>query len=881
MRSFLGLYVAALLLAVGQLWAQQPAQGPAGARVNLQEGWQLQSSAKIVQKGDVLSSEGFEATGWYPTSVPSTVLGALVANKVYPDPYVGMNLRSIPGTSYRIGTNFSNLPMPAESPFAKSWWYRKEFRIPEEFTGQEIWLHFDGINFRANIWLNGRLVAGAEQVAGAWRIYEFNVTGMVKRGQTNALAVEVFAPKNDDLAITFVDWNPLPADKEMGLWRDVYLTASGPVALRWPQVVAHFDSPSLDVAHLTVNAQLRNATGRKVRGTLRGEIGEIAFSQTVQLAPMESREVTFSPEKFPQLNVRNPRVWWPAQLGAQNLYTLKMRFEAGGRVSDQQTVQFGIREITSELTDKNFRLFKVNGKKILIRGAGWTFDLLLRADPQRQEAEIRYVKDMNLNTIRFEGKLADEHFLATCDREGILVLAGWCCCDHWERWKDWKPEDYTISAESLKDQIYRLRNHPCLLDWLNGSDNPPPARVEETYVNILKQCHWPNPYQSSATAKLTSVTGKTGLKMTGPYEYVAPSYWLLDKNRGGAHGFNTETSPGPAVPPIESLRQFIPEDKLWPINAVWDFHAGGGEFKNLKVFTAALNARYGEAKSLEDYVEKSQLMTYEGERAMFEAYGRNKYVSTGVIQWMLNNAWPALIWHLYDYYLRPAGGYFGAKKACEPLHIQYSYDDGSVVVVNLVDTPLKGAIARTKVYNLDLADKLSVEKTLDVPPDSVTRVLTIPPIAGLSTTYFLDLRLEDASGKLVSHNFYWLSTKPEVSDWENSKWYFTPIKSYADFTALQGLPKVSVKVSSETGQKGGQGTTRVKVENPSSQLAFFVHLKLIKGEGGEEVLPILWEDNYISLLPGETREITATYRLEDLAGAAPVAVVDGWNVLPQ
>ena len=362
------LLLGGLLLVAGQLWAQLPNNAPTGARLLLKDGWQLHSSSKIEQKGEVLSTEGYQPAGWYPTSVPSTVLGALVANKVYPDPYVGMNLRSIPGTSYPVGGNFSNLAMPEDSPFAKSWWYREEFKVPAEFAGKQVWLHFYGINFRANVWLNGKRVADASQVAGAWRLYEFNVTDLVKHNRTNVLAVEVFAPKADDLAITFVDWNPLPADKGMGLWRDVCLTASGPVALRWPQVVTHFDSPSLDLAHLTVNAEVRNATDSKVRGILRGQIGQADFSQQVELAPNETREVTFSPEKFPQLNIRNPRVWWPAQLGPQNLYTLKMGFECAAKVSDWQTVQFGIREITSELTDKNFRLFKINGKNILIRG---------------------------------------------------------------------------------------------------------------------------------------------------------------------------------------------------------------------------------------------------------------------------------------------------------------------------------------------------------------------------------------------------------------------------------------------------------------------------------------------------------------------------------
>jgi exo-1,4-beta-D-glucosaminidase len=861
-------------------WARVREDSGSTQTLKLVEGWRVQSSAQVKEQGEVLSTPKFTPSGWYPASIPATVLSVLVENKIYPDPYYGLNLRSIPGTTYPIGRNFSNLDMPPDSPFRVPWWYRGEFKVPKSFQGKQIWLNFEGINFRANIWLNGRQIASSEQVAGAYRLYEFNITDAALTGRANVVAVEVFPPQANDLAITWVDWNPAPPDKDMGIWRGVYLTASGPVAVRYPQVITNFDLPSVEVAHLTVNAELRNGTPALVKGTLRGQIGKIQFSQEVELAPRQVKQITFTPENFPQLSVSNPRLWWPAQLGPQNLYTLSLEFASRGKVSDRQTLQFGIREITSEMSEMSYRIFKINGQRILIRGAGWAPDMLLRSSPERQEAEIRYVKDMNLNTIRFEGKLEDEHFLEVCDREGILVLAGWCCCDYWERWRNWKAEDYTISAESLKDQVRRLRSHPCLLDWLNGSDNPPVAKVEQTYVDILKEYHWPNPYQSSATARPTSLTGKTGLKMTGPYEYVAPSYWLEDKERGGAHGFNTETSPGPAVPPLESLRKFIPEDHLWPINDYWNFHAGGGGFRTLDVFTRALNERYGTATSLEDYLRKAQVMAYEGERAMFEAYGRNKYISTGVIQWMLNNAWPSLIWHLYDYYLRPAGGYFGTKKACEPLHIQYSYDDASVVVVNSLYRPFPKLRASAKVYNLDLSEKFSKTAALDAAPDSSQKVFTVPPIDGLSATYFLKVSLEDADGKLLSSNFYWLSTKPDVSDWTKPEWNYTPISTYADLTGLRSLPPVHLEVSSRVERKSGEETTRVSVSNPTSHLAFFVHLRITKGKGGEEVLPILWEDNYFSLLPGDKREVAATYRQALLAGAEAVVEVDGWNVTP-
>ncbi len=866
------------LLCSSGLWARAPQSSD--VKLVLQDGWALQSSAKVAEKGETLSTTGFKPDGWYSLKVPSTVLAALVEHKVYPDPLFGMNLRSIPGTTYPIGQNFSHLPMPKDSPFRVPWWYRIQFQLPAAYKAKTVWLHLDGINFRANLWLNGRQIAASDKMAGTYRLFEFNVTGVARPGEVNTLALEVFPPQPDDLALTWVDWNPMPPDKDMGIWRSVYIAASGPVALQHPQVVTHLDMPSLQTAHLTLTAGLQNVSDRAVKGTLKARFGGVEVSQSVGLAANESKLVTFAPEQFPQLNLSHPRLWWPARLGPQNLYDLHMEFESAGQISGQQDVRFGIREVTSELGQQNQRIFKINGKNILIRGAGWAPDMLLRSSPERQEVEIRYVLNMNLNAIRMEGKLEDEHFLNLCDRYGLLVQAGWCCCDHWERWKDWQDEDYTIAADSLRDQLRRLRNHPSVFDWLYGSDNPPPPKVEQIYLDILRQERWANPYQSSATAKRTSGAGLTGLKMTGPYEYVAPSYWLEDHERGGAFGFNTETSPGPAVPPVESLRRMLGPDHLWPIDQVWNFHAGGGEFKNIEVFTRALNERYGKATGLEDYVEKAQAMTYEGERAMFEAYGRNKYTSTGVIQWMLNNAWPSVIWHLYDYYLRPGGGYFGAKKACERVHVQYSYDNRSVAVVNSLYQDFKAYTVAAKVYNLDLTEKFSKDAVVDIPADSSTTAFTIPELQGLSNTYFLRLTLEDHTGRRVTSNFYWLSTKPDVSDWGASTWYYTPIRSYADLTGLQDLPKVDLKLSSAVEKKGDDVLTRVMVNNPSQRMAFFVHLRISKGKGGEEVLPVLWEDNYFPLMPGEKAEVSAVCRLADLQGAKPVAEVDGWNVTP-
>jgi len=518
---------------------------------------------------------------------------------------------------------------------------------------------------------------------------------------------------------------------------------------------------------------------------------------------------------------------------------------------------------------------------------------MLRSTPERQHAELDYVRDLNLNAIRLEGKIENDHFFDLADQMGILVLPGWCCCDQWENWPAWDKENERIAADSLRDQLRRLERHPSVIAWLYGSDFAPPARIENMYLQIMKDVEWPNPSISSAGARNTTV-GPSGVKMTGPYEYVAPVFWYADKRHGGAFGFNTETSPGPAIPPIESLRRMLPADHLWPIDSVWEYHAGGMSH-TLGVFVEALNKRYGEAHSVQEFAMKSQVQAYEAHRAMMEAYGRNKYTSTGIIQWMLNNAWPSMIWHLYDWYLRPGGSYFGVKQACEPLHVQYSYDDRSVVIVNSYYQPIANLKVTAKVYNFDLTEKFSKEANVSVDADSSMRIFTLPSLSGLSPTYFVNLTLE-SSGQIQSRNFYWLSTREETLDWgrqeeDSSGQYdistWTPTKDFADYTALNALPRIDLQVNAQSKKDGGQESTTVTLHNPSKILAFAVRLKVDQGttnrvsregQADAEILPVLWEDNYFALLPGETRQLRASYSSKGKGSTAPVVEVDGWNV---
>src|SRR5688572_7877344 len=749
----------------------------AGSRTPLVDGWTLQSSAKVSARGEDVSRPGFATAGWHAVTVPNTVVGALVESGTYRDPYFGMNLRSIPGTSYPIGQRFTLLPTPDDSPFKPSWWYRREVALPRQLAGRSLTLHLDGVNYRASVWFNGPRVGAPDEVVGVFRRFQFDVTPLARTGETNVVAVEVTGPEPHDLAIMWVDWNPTPADKNMGLWGDVFLTDSGPLALRDPHVVTDLELPSFARARLTATVEVVNTTDRPVTGVVRGAVEAAQFAKRVALQPRERQLVRFAPADAPGLTIEKPRGWWPYRLGAQPLYTMTFDVDVDGAVSDRQDVRFGIREASTELTPEGHRLFKVNGRPILVRGGGWSSDMLLRpATTERLEAELRYTREMGLNTIRLEGKLESDEFYDLADREGILVMPGWCCCDQWELWDKWDAEDHRVGPASLNDQVLRLRNHPSVLAWLNGSDFPPPPDVEKAYLDVLAKLEWSKPVLSNATDAPGKLSGPTGVKMRGPYDYVPPSYWLTDTKNGGAFGFATEMGPGGAVPPLDSLRRMLPPEHLWPIGEFWKFHAGGDEFKDLNLFTGALEGRYGKATSAEDYARKAQALAYENHRAMFEAFGRNKYTSTGVIQWMLNNAWPSMIWHLYDYYLRPGGSYFGSKKAGEPLHVQYSYDDRSIVVVNDLQEAFTGLKVKAEVFDLDLAPKVSREATVDVAPDGVVRALTIPAGEALGTTYFVRLTLHDAAGTLRSRNFYWLSTKDDVLDWANTKWFYTPTK---------------------------------------------------------------------------------------------------------
>ena len=845
--------------------------------------WLLQTSAKVTDHGETLSQPGAQTRDWLPAVVPGTVLGSLTRAKVVPDPDYGVNLRNLIGSKFDSVRVQAEGPMDSESQFFVPWWYRAKFAVPSDLKGKVLWLHFGGINYRADIWLNGHQITNSTATVGTWRVFDFNVTSWIEVGRENAIAVRVSPPvKSDDLALSFVDWNPGAPDRYMGLFREVSIVSTGPVAVRYPTIVSLLNLPDTSRAQLTVAARLVNGTDEPQSGTLHGTIGDIRFSQQFDLQPEETRDVALGPGTLPQLDIKNPRLWWPAQMGTPNLYELKLQFSIHGVVSDKAETRFGIRQITSELDSRDHLLFRINGKKILIRGGGWTMDLMVPKSKERLEQEFEYVENLGLNTIRQEGMFETEKFFDLADEKGILVMAGWSC-SLWESWVKWGDEQMRVADESLQSQMLRLRSHPSMLAWLNGSDNPPPPDIETRYLDTERNYLWPNPIVSSAIGITSSVTGKSGVKQTGPYEYVVPGFFMNetaddDSDRGGAFGFNPETSPGPAIPPLETLQEIFPKEHLWPVDDWWTFHAGLHDFRDLHVFTHSLNERYGEPAGLDDFLKKSQMMRYEAVRAIYEGYSRNKYsTATGVIFWMLNNAWPSLIWNLYDYRMRTAGGYFGAKIALEGVHPLYGYDDNSIWVVNSRYEDVRHLKITAQIYDLDMKERFSRQETFDAAADGSNKLFTLPEIKDLTPVYFLRLAVTDDRGKSLGSNFYWLPNPREtVSNYVNLDDGFA--EQFADFRALQRLPRMSVVASSKTTQELDRQVTHVTLRNESKTLAFFVTVKLTSCDHDKEILPALWSDNYISLLPGETRELTARFRADN-ANPARVSLA-GWNVNP-
>jgi exo-1,4-beta-D-glucosaminidase len=845
--------------------------------------WQIQTSAIAQESGAEVSSAGFSTADWHPVSGRATLMAGFLENGRDPDVFYSDNLRA------------ARDPDGSGTEIVVPWWYRTELTVAGAAPGTRTLLRINGMIPSADVWLNGNLVADQATIAGAYPVHELDVTRWIHTG-TNILALRVHpGDPRTNLTIGWIDWNPAPPDNNMGPWRGVDILRTGPVEIRFPQVSSALSLPDLRHAALTVKVEARNLDASAHDATITGVVAGLPLKRTIHLAAGETQTVAFSPKTDPALDLQHPRVWWPIGMGAHPLYSLELKAAVDGVISGQAGATFGIRSVSYHLTPQGYGQFAVNGKPVLIRGGGWAPDMFLRNDPQRMQAEFSYVRNLGLNTIRSEGKLEDSHFYDLADRDGIMILPGWECCDKWESaaktgGAPWDAGDEKVAQASMASEARLLRNHPSVIGFLIGSDNAPPPPIAKMYVDTLHAEDWSLPIIAAAVDQGTAETGPSGMKMAGPYTWIAPAYWYGDK-LGGAFGFDSEVSAGPVIPPLDDLPRMLAPlelEALWKYPDVRQYHASAAwsVFSKITPLDTALAQRYGSPRSLEDYVAKAQLDNYENVRAQFEAFNAHMDAdkpSTGVIYWMLNSAWPSLQWHLYDYFLNPGGAYYGAKTANEPVHIQYSYDTHAIMLVNHTLTGEHGLTAHIRIRNLD--GSVPYEKRLqniDLAANSARALEKLPEPAGLSRTYFVELELAAAKGKTISRNVYWLSTQTDEIDWEHSNWYVTPVSRYADLTALQSLPSATSEVRAAVRHEVGEDIATVTLTVPSSSKAvgLFQRVSIKRSAGGEPVLPILWSDNDVTLWPGESVTLIAHFATPPGA-QTPVVEVSGWNLPTQ
>ena len=786
----------------------------------------------------------------YNATVPCTVAGAL-------------NQAGVFGQDVLDQDRYAQLD---KTPFDAPWIFTTQFKAKK---GLRHVLRFDGLNYYADVELNGTLLASADTTYGTFSVREFDITALAKA--KNTLKVTLRRAKSGDLNHGFVDWNPRPVDESMGIVRPVTLISTPDVQVQDVFVRPIVDPADFSSAELEIKTTLVNRTDAQVEGQIRGTYDDGgAFLQDVRIPARGSMVVTV------KQTVRNPRIWWSREMGKPEMYHIDVDFVKGGKVSHSKGADFGIRKIEGILDGYGHRQFILNGRKVLIKAGGWTDDIFMQDSPESDLAQLKMVMDMGLNCIRFENIWSkDDAIYDLCDKMGILTLVGWSCQWEWENYcglpetrgygciNDEKSEK--LAVRYFRDQLIRLRNHPSVIGWLTGSDFVPNKRLEAQYLALYEQLEY-RPYVCSAKG-LSSLVGPSGMKMEGPYEFVGPDYWYIDHKFGGAYGFNTETGPGLNLPQVESLRRMVGEDQLWPQGRNWAIHCttSSTHMNTTEFQIKSMKGLYGEARNLDQYVNRAHAMDYNSERAMFEAFRCNLPRTTGIVQWMLNSAWPSIYWQLYDWYGIPTAGYYGVKKACKPLQLVYNYGDASVYVVN--DAIRKANItARLKVY--DPSSKLIREETRQV--TSLERE-PLKVFADIPGPCFVALELEH-NGEVES-NFYCISGNNNLYDWKHADWWGIDILKYADLSFVSNLPEAAVKMSVQP-VEGGYDIT---LENPSAVIAYQNILKA-KDAAGELIPGTFWSDNFLTLLPGQTRTVHCT--LPEGCAKADISLA-GWNLKPE
>ncbi|WP_042414514.1 glycosyl hydrolase 2 galactose-binding domain-containing protein, partial [Streptacidiphilus anmyonensis] len=885
-------------------------------------GWKVLTSATATRGGAAISTPGFSTTGWLSVGndgggAPGTEINALLQNGSCPNVFYSTTMKTCFGQMTKVGAD-------TIAQFSVPWWYRTDFTAPP--AGQDATLILGGVVGQADVWVNGTEVATSATISGDYARNTIDVTKLLRSG-ANSVAIEVY-PNNPTTMPTLddVDWTQIPPDNNTGIQFPVQLQTGGPLLVG----DAHVDqntAADLSSSALTVKATVTNTTGTAQTGTVEATVTPpgtggtpVTVSQSVTVPADSAQTVSFTPTAFPSLTLASPQIWWPYQLGGQPLYTLSTSVAQNGATLDSTSETFGIRTVSSYLTGagtmapSGVRAFTIDNVPLVIRGGGWDPDLFLRYDPADTAKQIGLFKAMGVNTVRLEGHLMPADWYQQMDAAGILVNAGYQCCDFWENtsYTSAQQANYQLTAKSV-GQV--LRNHPSVFSF-QWSDNAPTATQESLALKGFAAADYTGPFISSAEYNSSPQLGASGEK-EGPYDWVPPSYWYDTShensgdstltNAGGSWGYDSEQSEGNTIPTLDSINRFLSaadQTALWQSPGANQYHDNyegtrhtGYHFGTDDNLDQAVTDRYGAPTSLAQYVEEAQVQNYEDTRAQFEAFVDHSTnaaaPSTGTVYWQLDKGWPTLLWSLWNNDGDQAGAYFGAQKANRPLHALYALDNDTVTVDNLGGAARSGLTVEAKVY--DTAGSLLDDRTsgsLTLASQQVqNKVLTpkIPTAAG--TVYLVELLLRQ-NGVLVDRNVYWNNTTSDVVNW--NKTIGQPqasMSSYANLTALRGLAPATVSVtaatSAQAGPNGSDKLVTVTVTNTSTTPAvgFFLRADLRRGTatgtelpGDNELQSSIWSDNDVTLWPGESETLTASYNSADLQGATPVVSLSGWNV---
>jgi hypothetical protein len=838
----------------------------------LSSGWQLQDAAKVsyaassgmhvgeaagdTPAGAALSVAGYKPEGWYAATVPGTVLTSLVNDGVYPEPLYGENNRP------------DKIP---ESLARTNYWYRTSFVVPKSYAHRQVWLNFDGINYAAEVWVNGKQ---AGTIRGAFIRGIFDITSLVKPGDQAVLAVRISPQPHPgethehtianglgaNGGITAVDgptflstigwdWIPGIRDRDTGIWQKVFLSASGPVLVKEPLVTTDLPLPKTDSTDIAVQAIVENVSDKPQKGVLKGSIGDVTFEEPVELAAHATQKVSVDSKKVPALHVLNPKLWWPNGCGPQNLYTLHLTFEANRQVSDSKDVSFGVRKITYTVPDSENLTISVNGVRVFIRGGDWGLDEAMKRIPrERLESQIRMHQIANLNLIRnWVGQSTDEDFYDLCDKYGIML---------WDEFFQPNPSDGPNPTDlptylsNVRDKIVRFRNHPSIAVWCARNEGYPPQNIDDPLRTLLAELEPTRLYQPSSTAG-------HGVNSGGPYHWRTPREFYEF-----GEAFKTEIG-SVSVPTIESIQGMMPKKDWETINDDWAEHDLAKGAQSGDKFPLMIADRFGKVANLADFVRKSQLANYEAFRAMYE--GRNAKLfnpSTAVITWMSNPAQPSFVWQLYHHDLEPNSSLFAVRKAGEMVHIQLNESTGQVQVINNQPVAVSNAVAHVAVYNLDGSIPYQHDFNVTATPSVATTLSAIEWPSTLSSVYFVKLELRDSTGKTISDNFYWRALAEHQDNLQ-------------DIGTLKTIT-LDAKVSRNDAED--KCLVTVTLHNPGSQVAVMAHLQLRRQQSGERVLPVYYSDNYISLISNESKTISIEAAKSDLKGEKALVTVDGWNI---